>query len=60
LVGEYEAGDVMFHNLYFIHESAKNGNKQERIWLSTDLRFYEEGAALDKRWIQAWRPDDGL
>jgi phytanoyl-CoA hydroxylase len=29
--------------------------------LSTDLRFYEEGAALDTRWMRdVWSPDDGL
>jgi len=60
LVGDYEAGDVIFHNPYLIHGSAKNEDKQGRIRLSTDLRFYEEGAALDKRWMQVWRPDDGL
>jgi len=48
LVGEYEAGDVVFHNPYLICGSTKNEDKQGRIRLSTALRFYE-GAALDKR-----------
>lgn len=61
LVGDYEAGDVIFHNPYLIHGSAKNEDPQGRIRLSTDLRFYEEGAPLDERWMQSvWQPDDGL
>lgn len=60
LVGDYEAGDVVFHNPYLIHGSAKNEDPQGRIRLSTDLRFYEEGAPLDERWMQVWNPDDGL
>lgn len=60
LAGNYEAGDVVFHNPYLIHGAVKNQDPQGRIRLSTDLRFYEEGAPLDKRWMQIWRPDDGL
>ena len=60
VIGNYEAGDVVFHNPYLIHGAVKNEDPLGRIRLSTDLRFYEEGAALDKRWMQFWRPDDGL
>ena len=60
LVGNYEAGDVVFHNPYLIHGAVKNQDPEGRIRLSTDLRFYEEGAPLDRRWMQFWRPDDGL
>ncbi|KAM0699772.1 hypothetical protein Q7P36_000775 [Cladosporium allicinum] len=61
LVGNYEAGDVVFHNPYLLHGAAKNEDPLGRIRLSTDLRFYEEGAALDERWMrQVWSPDDGL
>ena len=60
LVGNYEAGDVVFHDPYMIHGATKNEDPQGRIRLSTDLRFYEEGAPLDTRWMQLWRPDDGL
>lgn len=61
LIGDYEAGDVVFHNPYLIHGAAKNEDPQGRIRLSTDLRFYEEGAPLDERWMRSvWHPDDGL
>ena len=61
LAGNYEAGDVVFHNPYLIHGAVKNEDPQSRIRLSTDLRFYEEGVPLDERWMQdVWKPDDGL
>ena len=60
MVANYEAGDVVFHNPYFIHGAAMNEDLQGRIRLSTDLRFYEEGAALDARWMKVWTPGDGL
>ena len=60
LVGNYEAGDIVFHNPHLIHGAVKNQDPQGRIRLSTDLRFWEEGAPLDKRWMRVWAPDDGL
>ncbi|KAI7081884.1 hypothetical protein KC356_g8800 [Hortaea werneckii] len=61
LVGDFKAGDVVFHNPYMIHGAVKNEDPQGRIRLATDLRFYEEGADLDTRWMRSvWRPDDGL
>lgn len=61
LVGDYKAGDVVFHNPYMIHGAVKNEDPRGRIRLSTDLRFYEEGAPLDERWMRSvWKPDDGL
>ena len=60
LVGDYKAGDVVFHNPYLIHGAVKNEDPEGRIRLSTDLRFYEEGAPLDERWMRFWKPNDGL
>ncbi|KAK4539808.1 hypothetical protein LTR36_010342 [Oleoguttula mirabilis] len=61
LVGDFKAGDVVFHNPYMIHGAVKNEDPEGRIRLGTDLRFYEEGAPLDERWMRSvWRPDDGL
>ena len=60
LIGDYEAGDVVFHNPYIIHAATKNEDKMGRIRLASDLRFYEGGASLDKRWMKIWQPDDGL
>lgn len=56
----YEAGDVMFHNEYMIHGAAKNEDERGVIRLSSDVRFYEEGADYDKRWMRFWEPDDKL
>lgn len=60
LIGDYEAGDVVFHKPYMIHAATKNEDELGRIRLASDLRFYEEGAALDQRWMKVWRHDDGL
>ncbi|KAB8216964.1 hypothetical protein BDV33DRAFT_206859 [Aspergillus novoparasiticus] len=37
LVGEYEAGDVVFHNPYMIHAGPMNESSKGRIRVSTDL-----------------------
>ncbi|KAL9579778.1 MAG: hypothetical protein Q9212_004901 [Teloschistes hypoglaucus] len=60
LVGDYEAGDVVFHNPWMVHAATKNEDPQRRIRLASDLRFYREGANLDKRWNKIWTHDDGL
>ena len=60
LVGDYEAGDVVFHKPYMIHAAGRNEDSFGRIRLSSDLRFYEEGAAIDPRWTKLWRHGDGL
>ena len=60
LMGDYEAGDMVFHKSYMIHTANKNGNELGKIRLASDLRFYEEGAALDQRWMKFFRHDDGL
>ncbi|KAL8711861.1 MAG: hypothetical protein Q9220_003805 [cf. Caloplaca sp. 1 TL-2023] len=60
LVGDYEAGDVVFHNPWMVHAATKNEDDLRRIRLASDLRFYEEGAKLDRRWMKIWTHDDGL
>ena len=60
LVGNYEAGDVVFHNPWMIHAATKNDDKLGRIRLASDLRFYEDGAAIDQRWMKLFRNSDGL
>lgn len=60
LVGDYEAGDVLFHKPYMVHAAAQNQDQQGRIRLSSDLRFYEEGVKFDERWDNIFTHDDGL
>ena len=60
LAGNFEAGDVVFHDPYAIHAASFNEDKEGRIRLSCDLRFYETGSELDQRWMKLWVPGDGL
>ena len=60
LVGDYEAGDVLFHKPYVIHASTRNEDPEGRIRLSSDLRFYRKGAMVDERWDNIFKHDDGL
>jgi len=43
-----------------IHGAAMNSDKNGRIRLSTDLRFYNEGMEVDNRWKKLWTPGDNL
>ena len=64
LIGNYEAGDVVFHHPYMTHGSCMNEDPGGRIRLSTDLRFYDtnefENGNGDNRWRKFWTPGDGL
>ncbi|KIY01811.1 uncharacterized protein Z520_01949 [Fonsecaea multimorphosa CBS 102226] len=60
LTADYEAGDVIFHDPYIVHGTTLNEDKLNRIRLSTDLRFYQEGTSVDERWTKVWMPTDGL
>ena len=61
LVADYEAGDVVFHHPWMIHSASRNTNREGKIRLATDLRFYEEGANADERWNQnSFYHGDGL
>ncbi|KAE8308233.1 hypothetical protein BDV41DRAFT_552097 [Aspergillus transmontanensis] len=50
LVGEYEAGDVVFHNPYMIHAGPINESSKGWIRVSTDLRFVDKSKPFDERW----------
>ncbi|ETS84155.1 hypothetical protein PFICI_02180 [Pestalotiopsis fici W106-1] len=50
LVGDYEAGDVVFHSPYSIHASAINEDPCGRVRVSTDLRFVDKTKPFDQRW----------
>ena len=60
LVANYEAGDVVFHSPWMIHASSRNEDAEGRIRLSSDVRFYEEGARVDARWTRNWFAGDGI
>jgi phytanoyl-CoA hydroxylase len=60
LTTDYEARDVIFHNPYIVHGTTLNEDMFNRIRLSTDLRFYQEGTSLDERWLNVWVSTDGL
>ena len=60
LVANYEAGDVLLHSPYLIHASTNNESKENRIRLSTDIRFQNVNDKIDKRWSNHWHEDDNL
>jgi len=50
LVGQYEAGDVVFHQCRMIHCSANNEDPEERIRFATDVRFTDRLMKFEDRW----------
>lgn len=60
LVANYEAGDVVLHSPWMIHASSRNEDAEGRIRLSSDVRFYQDGARVDSRWERHWFSGDGI
>ena len=60
LISNYEAGDVLLHSPYLIHASTNNESSQNRIRLSTDIRFQNVNDTIDTRWSNHWHEDDNL
>ena len=60
LIADYRAGDVVVHSPYLLHASLNNVDDQRQMRLSTDIRFQSAVEAIDPRWQQHWRDDDGL
>ncbi|TVY47530.1 hypothetical protein LOCC1_G003702 [Lachnellula occidentalis] len=60
LVADYEAGDAVFHNAYFIHASTRNHDPEGRIRLGTDIRFANSKRPWDTRWTKDFEFGDGL
>ncbi|KAE8133607.1 hypothetical protein BDV38DRAFT_296000 [Aspergillus pseudotamarii] len=50
LVGEYGAGDVVFHNPHMIHAGPINELPKGRIRVSTDLRCVDTSKPFEERW----------
>lgn len=60
LVADYEAGDVMLHSPFMIHASTTNEDAENRIRLSTDIRFQNVEDEIDARWGNHWSLGDML
>ncbi|EOD50654.1 putative phytanoyl- hydroxylase protein [Neofusicoccum parvum UCRNP2] len=59
-VSAYEAGDITLHKPHMIHASTINTDPLNKIRLATDLRYVNSARPHDKRWMDHYRPDDGL
>jgi ectoine hydroxylase-related dioxygenase (phytanoyl-CoA dioxygenase family) len=60
LIADYEAGDVVIHSPFMIHASTTNVDPQNRIRLSTDIRFQNVNDEIDARWSNHWSLNDML
>ncbi len=60
LIADYQAGDMVVHSPYLVHASLNNTDPQGRMRLSTDIRYQKSSDAIDPRWQNHWRDDDGL
>ena len=60
LAADYEAGDVVLHSAYMIHAATTNVDPQQRMRLSTDIRYQLVSDVIDPRWGEHWSPDDKL
>jgi ectoine hydroxylase-related dioxygenase (phytanoyl-CoA dioxygenase family) len=60
LIADYEAGDVVLHSPYMIHASTANTDRENRIRLSTDIRYQNVRDEIDARWANHWTLDDML
>ncbi|KQV66403.1 phytanoyl-CoA dioxygenase family protein [Rhizobium sp. Root1220] len=60
LIADYEAGDVVLHSPYMIHASTTNQSADDRIRLSTDIRYQNVEDEIDARWANHWSLGDML
>lgn len=60
LVADYEAGDMVVHTSYMIHAATQNVSSQNRMRLSTDIRYQRIRDEIDARWQNHWTVDDML
>ncbi len=58
LAADYEAGDMVVHSAFMIHAATVNADPQQRIRLSTDIRYQLVSDEIDKRWATDWHPGD--
>jgi ectoine hydroxylase-related dioxygenase (phytanoyl-CoA dioxygenase family) len=60
LIADYEAGDMVVHSPYMIHAATQNTDNQNRIRLSTDIRYQNVREEIDARWQNHWTLEDML
>jgi ectoine hydroxylase-related dioxygenase (phytanoyl-CoA dioxygenase family) len=60
LTADYEAGDMMIHSAYMIHAATLNESSENRLRLSTDIRYQRVREEIDQRWENHWSLDDML
>jgi ectoine hydroxylase-related dioxygenase (phytanoyl-CoA dioxygenase family) len=60
LVAHYEAGDMVIHSSYIIHAATQNDSHEERMRLSTDIRYQRIRDEIDARWQNHWTLEDML
>ena len=60
LIADYEAGDMVIHSGFMIHAATRNMSRENRMRLSTDIRYQLVDEKIDSRWAKPWSPDDGL
>lgn len=60
LVADYEAGDMVIHTAYMIHAATQNNSRDNRMRLSTDIRYQRIRDEIDARWVNHWSMEDML
>jgi Phytanoyl-CoA dioxygenase (PhyH) len=60
LVAEYRAGDMVVHTAHTVHAALDNRDPDNRIRLSTDIRYQLATNDTDPRWQREWHDRDGL
>ena len=58
LMAEYEAGDMVVHGAYTTHAATTNTSPDNRLRLSTDIRYQRAREEIDSRWSDHWSFDD--
>jgi ectoine hydroxylase-related dioxygenase (phytanoyl-CoA dioxygenase family) len=60
LMANYEAGDMVVHSAYMIHAASLNQSVENRIRVSTDIRYQLVNEKIDERWGNDWSLNDKL
>jgi hypothetical protein len=60
LLANYEVGDMVVHSSSMIHASRVNFDAQQRMRLSTDVRYQLQSEKIDPRWAKDYQPNDNL